>query len=272
VENAETTGTFDGPAGSIAWRRLGSGPPLLLINGYAATKDDWDPGFLAALARTATVVCPDNRGVGESDPEPGELSVGSMAVDMAALLDDLDWETADVVGWSMGGFVAQQLAADAPERVSRLVLLGTDPGGADALHAMGDAFRRLIDHSGTPHEQARRLLDLLFPPDLAAGIYAEFGDLVAAARAALDPEALTAQEGAMSAWAAGSNVERIAAVRSPVLAAAGAADVVIPAENAARLAGLYPDAWLARFPGCGHAFMAQEPDRLAALIAAFLHH
>ncbi len=209
------------------------------------------------------MVCPDNRGVGESDPEPGELSVGSMAADMAGLLDDLGWETADVVGWSMGGFVAQQLAADSPDRVSRLVLLGTDPGGTEAVHAKGEVFRRLIDHSGTPHEQARRLLELLFPPDLAVAIYAEFGDLVAAARAALDPEALTAQEGAMSAWAKGSNAERIAAVRAPVLAAAGSSDIVIPPENAATLARLYPDAWLARFPGCGHAFMAQEPERLA---------
>ena len=68
----------------------------------------------------------------------------------------------------------------------------------------------------------------------------------------------------MAAWAAGSNVDRIAAVRAPVLAAAGSSDVVIPPENAAALARLYPDAWLARFPGCGHAFMAQEPERLAA--------
>ena len=131
-------------------------------------------------------------------------------------------------------------------------------------------FRRLIDHSGTPHEQARRLIELLFPPDLASEIYAEFGDLVAAARAALDPEALTAQEGAMSAWTRASNAERIAAIEAPLLAAAGGLDVVIPPENAATLARLFPDAWLARFPGCGHAFMAQEPERLADLIAAFL--
>jgi len=267
---AEETGTFDGPKGAIAWRRLGSGPPLLLINGYAATKDDWDPGFLAALGRFATVVCPDNRGVGGSDPDPGDLSVGSMAADMAALLDEIGWETADVAGWSMGGFVAQQLAADEPDRVSRLVLLGTDPGGEDASHARGDVFRRLIDHSGTPHEQAQRLLELLFPPDLAASIYAEFGDIVAAARAALDPAVLTAQEVAMASWARESNAERVAAVRGPVLAAAGDEDVVIPPDNAATLARLYPDAWLARFPGGGHAFMAQEPDRLAALIGAFL--
>ena len=270
MESAETTGKFDGPTGSIAWRRLGAGPPLLLINGYAATKDDWDPGFLAALARTSTVVCPDNRGIGDSDPEPAELSVASMAADMAALLEDLGWETADVAGWSMGGFIAQQLAADAPERVSRLVLLGTDPGGAEAVHAKGETFRRLIDHSGTPHEQARRLLELLFPPDLAAGTYAEFGDLVAAARAALDPDALTAQEGAMSAWAHDSNAERITAIDVPVLAAAGGDDVVIPPENAETLARLFPDSWLARFPGCGHALMAQEPERVAGLMAAFL--
>ncbi len=267
---AEDTGTTDGPRGSLAWRRLGAGPPLLLINGYAATKDDWDPGFLTALARTATVLCPDNAGVGDSDPDPSGVRIASMAEDMVALLDDLGWETADVAGWSMGGFVAQQLAADAPDRVERLVLLGTDPGGEDAEHARGDVFRRLIDHSGTPHEQARRLLELLFPPDLAAGIYALFGDLVAAARARLDPEALTAQEAAMSGWEAGTNCERVAAVRGPVLAAAGGDDIVIPPENAATMSRLYPDAWLARFPGCGHAFMAQEPERLAALMAAFL--
>ena len=74
----------------------------------------------------------------------------------------------------------------------------------------------------------------------------------------------------MSAWAEGSNAERIVAVRAPVLAAAGSSDIVIPPENASGLVRLYPDAWLARFPGCGHAFMAQEPERLGALIAAFL--
>jgi pimeloyl-ACP methyl ester carboxylesterase len=266
----EKRGAWESGDGRIAWRRLGDGPPLLLINGYAATKDDWDPAFLAALGEHSTVLCPDNRGIGDSTPATGELSVASMAADAAGLLDGVGWERADVAGWSMGGFVAQQLAADAPDRIGGLALLATDAGGADAVHCPGEVFRRLIDHSGTPHEQAERLLGLLFPEALASSIYERFGDLVADARANLDPAALTAQEGAMSAWASGDNRARLAAIEAPVLAAAGSADQVIPAANAEILAGLHPDAWLARFPGCGHALMAQEPQRLARLIGAFL--
>lgn len=266
----EQRGIWDAPGGEIAWRRLGEGPPLLLINGYAATKDDWDPGFLAALGRASTVLCPDNRGVGESAPGAGELSVESMAADAIGLLDEHGWERADVAGWSMGGFVAQQIAAAAPGRVRRLLLLGTDPGGGDAIHCPGEVFRRLTDHSGTPHEQARRLLALLFPETVAERIYEQFGDLVAAARDRLDPAVLTAQEGAMARWAGADGRDRAAAIEAPVLAAAGSLDVVIPVENAAVLAGLHADSWLARFPGCGHALMAQEPERLARLAAAFL--
>lgn len=266
----EERGIWEAASGSLAWRRLGDGPPLLLINGYAATKDDWDPGFLNALGGFATVLCPDNRGVGDSAPEPGELTVASMAADAIGLLDQLGWDRVDVAGWSMGGFVAQQIAADAPERVGGLILLATDPGGKEAIHGDGEVFRRLVDHSGTPHEQAERLLGLLFPAGQAERIYEQFGDLVAAARSELDPAALTAQEGAMAAWAQAAGTARTAAIEAPVLAAAGSLDVIIPAENSSVLAGIHDGSWLARFPGCGHAFMAQEPQRLTKLIAAFL--
>ena len=193
-----------------------------------------------------------------------------MTVDVANLLDGLGiGGPIDVAGWSMGGFVAQQLAADRPDRVRRLILLGTDPGGEDAIHCPGEVWRELIDHSGTPHEQARRLLGLLFPPAPAASIYEEFGDVVAAAREALEPAALTAQEGAMRNWGNAPNDERLAAIVAPTLVAAGSLDQVIPPENAAAIARLMPQSWLATFPDCGHALMAQEPGRLAALIDAF---
>jgi pimeloyl-ACP methyl ester carboxylesterase len=270
MEAEESTGVVNGPAGGIAWRRLGQGPPLLLINGYAATKSDWDPGFLTELSGFATVICPDNRGLGDSEPGGGELTVGAMADDMGALLDGLSIPSAAVAGWSMGGFVAQQLAADAPDRVERLVLLATDCGGGSAVHTSAANFRRLIDHSGTPHEQARRLLELLFGAEEGPRIYAGFGDLVAAARAQLSAAALTAQEEAMARWAGEDAGERIAAIRAPTLAATGTSDIIIPPVNAELLAAALPDAWLARFPGRAHAFMAQEPVRLAALIKSFV--
>ena len=251
-------------------RVLGAGPPLILINGYAASKDDWDPGFLEGLARTSTLVCPDNRGIGTSPPAGGDLSVAAMAADVVALMDARGIEVADVIGWSMGGFVAQTLAAAAPERVRRLVLLSTDPGGPGAVAAQLDVWKALVDQSGTPREQATRLLGLLFPVGLAARIDAEFGEVVATARASLLPGTLAAQESAMTRWHAEPADERLRKIAMPVLIAAGTEDQVIPPANAQLLADALPGSRLALFDGGGHAFMAQEPKRLAGLITAWL--
>ena len=254
----------------LAVRVLGAGPPLVLINGYAASKDDWDPGFLDALGRTSTVVCPDNRGIGASPPARGDLGVASMAADVLALMDAREIEVADVAGWSMGGFVAQTLAAAAPGRVRRLVLLSTDAGGPGAVAAQLDVWKALVDQSGTPREQATRLLGLLFPVGLAASIDAQFGEVVATARARLLPGTLAAQESAMTRWHAEPADARLRAITAPVLIAAGTDDQVIPPANAELLADALRGSRLALFDGGGHAFMAQEPERLAGLITEWL--
>ncbi len=85
----------------------------------------------------------------------------------------------------MGGFIAQMLALEHPHCVNKLILLSTDSGGADADLASADVWSQLVDMSGTPHEQAQRLLSLVFPSDVAESIYRQFGDIVAAARAAI---------------------------------------------------------------------------------------
>lgn len=265
TDAAETRGDFGGPVGSLAWRRIGDGPPLVLINGYAATVDDWDPSFLAALSEHSSVICPENRGMGESALGSEPVTVAAMAADVVALLDHLGIDEAAVAGWSMGGFVAQQLALSARDRVSHLILMATDPGGPAAIHCEGEVWRRLTDRSGTPREQATRLLGVLFPPDFAAVVDREFGEVVAAARSRLDPAALDAQEEAMAGWAAKPEFERPV---QRIMAMAGSLDVVIPPENAATLAG--PDGRPELFDGAGHAFMAQEPARSAALTAEFL--
>src|SRR4029077_20707161 len=95
----------------LAWRKLGEGQPLLLINGYAATGADWDPGFLAGLPESCEVICPDNSGVGGSELGAAELTIDSMAADLEALLDALAIDRPVFAGWSMGGFVAHRPAA-----------------------------------------------------------------------------------------------------------------------------------------------------------------
>ncbi|HYJ23113.1 MAG TPA: alpha/beta hydrolase [Solirubrobacterales bacterium] len=249
----------------MALRRLGAGPPLLLINGYAATSEDWDPTFLAALAESFEVICPDNRGVGGSELGAEELTIDGMAADLEALLDALEVERATVVGWSMGGFVAQRLAAHAPARVAALALLATDPGGPDSVPALAADWSRLTDHSGSPRERATRLISLLFPPDLAPEIDRRFGEIVAAAQAQLSPRTLRAQEGAMESWHR-TRQSRPGAESPPALIAHGELDAVIPATNAAALAALWSGARVEILPGCAHALMAQEPRRVADLI------
>ncbi|HEU4393381.1 MAG TPA: alpha/beta hydrolase [Solirubrobacterales bacterium] len=254
----------------LAWRRLGAGPPLLLVNGYAATGADWDPAFLEGLARSFRVICPDNRGTGGSELGEAELTIEGMAADLEALLDALEIERVSLVGWSMGGFVAQRLAARAPARVAALALLSTDPGGPASVPAEPEVWSRLTDHSGTHREQASRLISLLFPPALAPDIDRQFGDLVAAARSELSPQTLRAQEAAMDAWHRESAPRPVAADATPVLIAHGNLDQVIPPANADALATLWPGATVETFPGCGHALMAQEPQALADLVRDLL--
>lgn len=241
--------------------------PLLLINGYAATKDDWDPTFLEALERSHRVISPDNRGVGALELGGEELTIDSMAADLERLLDHEGIERLPVVGWSMGGFIAQRLAVRAPQRASSLVLIASDPGGAAAVPAAAEVWARLVDRSGTPREQASRLISLLFPPGLAGEIDRQFGELVAAARAGLSPATLGAQEAAMEAW---HREEQPAPGESApsTLVLHGSEDVVIPAANAELLGARWPGARIEIFEGCAHAVMAQEPARVAAAIRA----
>ena len=261
-------GTTEVEGRRLVWRSVGDGPPLLLINGYAATSEDWDPTFVGALAQSFEVICPDNRGVGESEPSGAELTIDGMAADMEALLDALGIERTAVVGWSMGGFVAQRLAARTPERIAALALLSTDPGGPDSVPADPAVWSRLTDHSGSAREQATRLISLLFPPPLAAEIDRQFGEIVAAARVKLSPETLRAQEAAMDVWRREARPTGDTGVSPPVLIGHGERDVVIPPANASVLAARWPGASVELFEGCGHAVMAQEPERVAGLIAA----
>lgn len=240
---------------------------LLLLQGYSGTSADWDPTFLGELAAGHRVVCPDPRGMGESSlGDPAEpVTVAGMAADALAVLDHLDVDRALVVGWSMGGFVAQALTGAAPSRVTGLGLIATDAGGPSAVLADRVDWARLVDTSGTPREQATRLLDLLFPQPLAGQLDAQVGDLVAQAKAVLDPEVLKAQEAAIEGWHATAPAP-LPTGTPPVVAVAGSVDVVIPAANLPLIAARWPGCRTEVIDGAGHGVMAQEPQRVAALL------
>jgi len=250
----------------IAYRRVGKGPPLLVLNGYAATSADWDPSFIDRLACCNELILLNNRGVGGSADDGQPFDIAKLANDAAHVIETFGFERMSVVGWSMGGFIAQMLAVEHPDRVHKLILLSTDSGGTGADLASPAVWSQFVDTSGTPHEQAHRLLSLLFPSGSAEFLYRAFGDIIAAARAQLSPELLRRQAAAMDAWHRNGVASQVRAIRVPVLIAAGMEDIVIPASNALKLVNAIPGAWLARFPHGGHAFMAQYPRALADLI------
>ena len=184
----------------IAYRRIGHGRPLLVLNGFAATSADWDPSFIDGLASSNELILLDNRGIGRSTDNGQPFDIAKLADDAARVIEMLGIERVNVLGWSMGGFIAQTLALQQPGRINKLILLSADPGGSDANRASAAVWSQLIDMSGTPHQQARRLLSLVFPRAIAESIYREFGDIVAAARAQLSTDLVNRQVAAMDAW------------------------------------------------------------------------
>jgi pimeloyl-ACP methyl ester carboxylesterase len=267
---SELVGAIQVDGAQIAYHRIGNGRPLVIVNGFAATSADWDPSFVDRLASSNELILLDNRGIGRSTDNGQPFDIAQLAGDAARVIEMLDIERVNVLGWSMGGFIAQILALQHPGRINKLILLSTDPGGSNADRTSAAVWSQLIDMSGTPHEQARRLLSLVFPSDVAESIYREFGDIVAAARAQLSPDLVNRQVAAMDAWHRTGIGNRLREINVPVLIATGTADIVIPPSNALRLVNAIPGAWLAQFNGGGHAFMYQYPRPLADLINRFL--
>ena len=263
-----TTIAIDGA--QIVYRRVGKGQPLLVLNGFAATNADWDPSFIDRLASSNELILLTNRGIGSSTDDGQSFDIEKLADDAAHVIENLGIDRASVMGWSMGGFIAQVMAVKYADCVNKLVLLSTDPGGIEADLASPGVWSELLDTSGTPNEQARRMLFLLFPADVAESFYRQFGDIVAAARARLSVEILNRQAVAMDAWHRNGMTSKLRELRVPVLIATGTEDIVIPASNALKLVNAIPSAWLAQFAHGGHGFIAQFPRALADLINTFL--
>ena len=266
---AESSTTIAVDGARIVYRRVGKGPPLVVLNGFGATSADWDPDFIDRLATSNELILLNNRGIGGSTDDGQSFAIAKLAADAAHVIESLGIERANVMGWSMGGFIAQAFALNYADRVDKLVLLSTDSGGIEADRASPEVWSKLVDTSGTPNEQARRLFFLLFPTEVAESFYRRFGDIVAAARAQLPAELLNRQAAAMDAWHRNGVAKQLRKIRVPVLIATGTEDIVIPASNALKLVNAIPGAWLAQFPHSGHAFIAQYPRELADLINSF---
>jgi pimeloyl-ACP methyl ester carboxylesterase len=217
----------------LAMRVQGRGAPVLLVNGMTRPLGSWDPFTQGMPDRT--VVTFDAPGVGDSSPLRMPLPMQQLATMAAAVLDAAGVERADVVGFSHGGAVAQQLAGDLPERVRRLVLVATSCG-VGAVPGRGGALLRSLVSSGRPWSAAD-----------ACGLFWH--------------------SVAFSCW---SSIPLLGGIRSPTLVVTGTHDRVVPAVNSRILAGRIPGSRLLMLPG-GHDWQRPQPARrLARVVGDFL--
>ena len=251
----------------IAWDRRGNGAPLLLIHGLGYARWGWEP-VLPELAEQFDVILFDNRGIGESDAPPGPYTVAEMAADAVQVLDEAGVARAHVVGTSLGGMIAQELALAYPERVDRLVLACTTPGGQKA-HPMPQVTVALMAEAATlePAVALRRFVENALAPATVEA-HPEIVEQIMAHRLA------TAQQPA--AWAAQASAgatfdayDRLGALAAPTLVQHGDEDVVVDPRNADLLVELLPDARLERVPG-GHLFFWEAPEQFVSSVSAFL--
>ena len=251
--------------GAVGYRMVGSGPPLVMITSYNATMEDWDPRFVDALARHYLVVILDNSGIGDTKQLPGTLTIDAMARQTSALIDTLRLSRPDVLGWSMGGMIAQALAVLDPSQVHRLVLCATFPGtDAEAPTATAASLMRL---------DPQQVETALFPPNQTRAYNAFVAAISGYPPAAASSKAvLAADRRAVHEWWSGKDPagRRIAAISAPTLVADGTADWVDPVANAHTLARIIPDTKLVFYPDAAHAFLFQYPTQFAAAVESFL--
>ncbi len=256
----------------IAYDEQGAGEPLVLIAGLGYDRWQWHR-MAPELARWFRVITPDNRGVGDSDSPPGPYSAEQMAADLVGLLDALGIERAQVLGHSMGGFVAQALALDYPQRVSRLILASTHFGGPNAIPITSDALAVLVD---TQMDAATRLMQGLavscFP-----GFAVSHPELInlwtdRRLRFPVDPVGYMAQLGVGTALGGTSPgfEARLAELAIPTLVLFGAQDLVVPTGNAELLGRAIPNSQVVILPQSGHFFPLEVPEAANRAILDFL--
>jgi pimeloyl-ACP methyl ester carboxylesterase len=243
------------------------GVPLLLIQGLGYSMWGWRYQLGVFDRRTIAF---DNRGTGRSSKEAGPYSMEQFAGDAVSVLDALGVESAHVLGLSMGTFVAQCLALQAPGRVRSLVLVGGSPGGPEHAAVPAETLDAWLASADLPPaEFVRRTMHLSFSPGWAEAHPDEYESLVAARLEHPTPaECWRGQFAAAGRFLEqGARVDRI---DLPVLVVHGDADRVVPLSNGLLLARSIPGAELALLPGCGHVVQLESPDEFNALVDGFL--
>jgi 3-oxoadipate enol-lactonase len=258
----------DAPGFRMHYGTCGQGRPLLLVCGLGSDRSEWI-SQVPAFSERFLVVTYDNRGAGDSEAPPGPYSTSQMADDAAALLARLGLGRAHVLGVSLGGMIAQEIALRHPGCVDRLVLACTSPGGEVSVRPSPEvlaAFARA--HGGDLEQEIRRTIPFLYteryrrerPEEIEAFVRRRLAKPVSA-------EAQAAQLAAARGHAAG---ERLREISARTLVITGTADRIVPPVNSRRIAERIPRARLVLLEGAPHRLFAENADEFNREVLAFL--
>ncbi|OII06919.1 alpha/beta fold hydrolase [Curtobacterium sp. MCBA15_008] len=261
---------------AYAYRRFGTSPdavPMVFLMHFRGNLDNWDPALVDGIAADREVILVDNAGVGGSTGAVPS-TVAQMARDLLAFTDALGLRSFDLFGFSLGGFVAQDLALLRPWAVRNLVLAGTGPAGAPTMHGWREDIERESRHDvPTP----ANLLYIFFAhTDTSRALGAEFfgrlGGRTDGHDAPTTPAVRDAQYDAILDWGVPdiTKLQRLTGIGQPTLILQGDDDLMIRTPGSHTLAGLIPNAQMHIFPDAAHASIFQYPNEAASLVRNFI--
>ena len=258
-----------------AYRDVGeSDVPLVLLQHFRGNLDNWDPALVDALTANRRVIAFDNIGVAATTGTTPN-TVDAMAHGAIAFLEAIDVHGVDLLGFSIGSFVAQEIALIRPDLLRRVVLASSAPQGASGMHGWAP---EVIGAVGAPETSPQGYLSVFFAPtDTSREAGQQAAGRIFGARTTDRDEPTTwqtrqAQYDAVCAWGIPNHslLERVSAIQQPVLVANGDSDPMILPRYSYLLAGLLPDARVTIYPDAAHGFLFQHHARFAADVHAFL--
>lgn len=253
----------------IAYKIYGEGEPLIMCIGYATNMDLWSTEAINIFQEKYQVIVFDYRGMGYSTNSDSSFTISNLGDDVNSLLDKLDIKKANVLGWSMGGYVAQMFAVNHPEKVEKLVLYATDYGDTLTVNPSQAIIDILSNPSATPLER----LGTLFPDDWMA-LNPEPWKVLPDATEPYNDETIGLQYEAVQGWLSpgGGSANDLHKLNMPVLLICGDQDKVVPCINSTMLNDSIGSSTLIKMDDCGHGLMYQLPDGFADYVSAFLNN
>ena len=254
---------------ALYYEIVGNGPTLCLINGYRLSGFAWPGAFVSGLATRCTVILPDNRGTGRSEKPADGYGLANLANDVVALLDDLGIARVHLLGYSMGGAIAQEVAIRQLNRIDKLILFATFCGGIWSTPASYSVFSRLLPREGqTPEEAARLAWPVTYSPEYLAANAAAVERQMRRELAYPTPGFVAKRQ--MEAILNFDCYWELPRIRAATLVASGGDDILVKPRNASILASRIPNARLELLADLGHRAIWEAPEEIADFVGDFI--